>query len=141
MAIPYDRHMESAPATNVHDFTLTQAAANKVDALLLEDGSADALRVAVTGGGCSGFQYALGLDNVSDMQEDDFLIEHKVDEGDEHGLVVKVIIDQMTLDMLKGGQLDYDDGLMGKGFQVENPNATSSCGCGQSFDSPEAPCR
>jgi iron-sulfur cluster insertion protein len=114
------------------EFTVTERAAAKIDQLLLEDGSSDALRVAVTGGGCSGFQYALGLDSLQDMAADD----HTYRCGD-----VTVIIDDVSLDYLVGGTLDYDDGLMGKGFSVDNPNATGSCGCGQSFDAPEAPCR
>ncbi len=80
------------------------------------------LRLAVTGGGCSGFQYNFALDDA--RAEDDLAIE----EGG-----VTVLIDSTSLEFLKGAEIDYVDDLIGAAFKVNNPNATSSCGCGTSF--------
>ena len=104
--------------------TLTPAAASKIAELIAEDGedAAQALRIAVTGGGCSGFQYALGFD--SEVHEDDMRFEQ---DG------VAVVIDETSAEYLRGAQVDFQDGLNGKGFAIENPNSTGSCGCGQSF--------
>ena len=103
---------------------LTTAAADKVKVILqqedetLKDGG---LRIYVQGGGCSGFSYGMVLDEVT---EDDEVFE-------EQG--VKVIIDPMSLKHLDGAQVDYKEDLMGGGFAIKNPNASSTCGCGQSF--------
>lgn len=105
--------------------TLTPAAASKIAQLIAEDGedaAQSALRIAVTGGGCSGFQYALGFD--SEVHEDDMRFEQ---DG------VAVVIDETSAEYLRGAQVDFQDGLNGKGFAIENPNSTGSCGCGQSF--------
>ncbi len=83
---------------------------------------AQALRVAVLAGGCSGFQYSFKLDR--EMQPDDV----EIRAGD-----ARVLVDPASLDLLGGGQLDYSEALMGAHFTVRNPNATSSCGCGTSF--------
>jgi iron-sulfur cluster assembly accessory protein len=137
--------MESDTQTKVDAplFTVTESAARRIDQLLLEDGSCNALRVAITGGGCAGFQYALGLDHLDMKDDDDVVITfpdaESADEFD--GTPVTVLIDQQSLDYLRGARLDFGDGLMDKGFTVDNPNATSTCGCGTSFDAPEAPCR
>ncbi|MBW4983344.1 iron-sulfur cluster assembly accessory protein [Mameliella sp. CS4] len=80
-----------------------------------------ALRVAVEGGGCSGFQYDIKLDNPAD---DDMIIA----EGEE-----RVIVDPVSLPFLSGAVIDFSDELIGARFTIENPNATSSCGCGTSF--------
>jgi iron-sulfur cluster assembly accessory protein len=78
--------------------------------------------VAVTGGGCSGFQYNFALDDA--RTDDDLVIEK---DG------VTVLVDPMSLDFLKGAEIDYVDDLIGAAFKIHNPNATSSCGCGTSF--------
>lgn len=112
-------------ATTESTITLTDAAIAKIKALISEDTDADenqALRIAVTGGGCSGFQYALGFDN--EQHSDDILLE----QGG-----VKVLIDEASAGYLDGAFVDFQDGLQGKGFAIENPNSTGSCGCGQSF--------
>jgi iron-sulfur cluster assembly accessory protein len=83
---------------------------------------AQALRVAVLAGGCSGFQYSFKLDSAA--QPDDV----EIRAGD-----ARVLVDQASLDLLGGAQLDYSEALMGAHFTVRNPNATSSCGCGTSF--------
>lgn len=102
--------------------TLTESAISKVAVLLAEEGEPQALRIAVTGGGCSGFQYALGFD--TERHADDLLFE----QGG-----VRVIIDETSAEYLAGAVVDFQDGLNGKGFAIENPNSTGSCGCGQSF--------
>ncbi len=80
------------------------------------------LRLAVTGGGCSGYSYNFALDET--RLEDDLLVE----EGG-----AKILIDPVSLDFLAGSEIDFTDDLMGQAFKVNNPNATSSCGCGTSF--------
>lgn len=102
--------------------SLTDSAVSKLTTLLSEESEPQALRVAVTGGGCSGFQYALGFD--TEQHPDDLVL-------DQAG--VKVIIDETSAEYLSGAVIDFQDGLNGKGFAIENPNSTGSCGCGQSF--------
>ena len=101
---------------------LTEHAAEKVRLLSAEDPEAQVLRVAVEGGGCSGFQYAIGFD--SEPEEGDVIVEQ---DG------VKVVIDPISLPYLDGSTIDYIDGLMGAGFRFENPNVASTCGCNSSF--------
>ena len=104
--------------------TLTDTAAVKVKELLQAEGADDmALRVAVRPGGCSGFSYEMLFD--SDIAEDD--------EQATYGESVKVVVDQASAQLLLGATLDYKDGLNQAGFNIINPNATRSCGCGQSF--------
>ena len=111
--------------------TLTGKAAEKIGELLGEGESQDqALRVAVRGGGCSGFQYALAFDRA---KEDDNVFE--VDG-------VAVVVDKVSMQFVFGSEVDYVEGLQGAGFQVNNPNVVAACGCGSSFqvreDAPEA---
>lgn len=102
---------------------LTASAAERVALLLREEGRPDAfLRISVTGGGCSGFQYNFDFDEAP--AEDDFTIVRD-------GAVVR--IDSTSLDLLAGSVIDYVEDMMSASFQVKNPNATSSCGCGSSF--------
>jgi iron-sulfur cluster assembly protein/iron-sulfur cluster insertion protein len=105
-------------------FQLTDAAAAKVKGLIeAEDGAEGlVLRVAVRPGGCSGFSYEMFFD--TDVAEDDLRSERAG---------VTVVIDPASQQHLKGATLDYKDGLQGAGFHVTNPNASRSCGCGQSF--------
>jgi len=103
--------------------TLTDSAASKVKELLDAEGEPElALRVAVRPGGCSGYSYEMFLDG--DVAGDDEL-------ADFGG--VKVIVDPSSAQLLKGATLDYKEGLQNAGFAIDNPNATRSCGCGQSF--------
>ena len=104
------------------DLTLSSAAAQRLQALGQSEGKPIMLRVAVEGGGCSGFQYQLDL--VDEAQPDDLRIER---DG------VSALIDEMSLVMLKGSEIDYVDELAGAEFKIRNPNAKSSCGCGVSF--------
>lgn len=102
--------------------TLTGNAVSKIKELLAAESEEQALRIAVTGGGCSGFQYALGFD--TETHDDDVVLEQ---DG------VRVLVDEVSAEYLAGAQVDFQDGLNGKGFAIENPNSTGSCGCGQSF--------
>jgi len=103
--------------------TLTPTAATKVRELLDAEGQPElALRVAVRPGGCSGYSYEMFFDG--DVATDDQL-------ADFSG--VKVIVDPSSAQLLSGATLDYKDGLQNAGFSIDNPNATKSCGCGQSF--------
>ncbi len=101
--------------------TISDVAAEKIRGLV-EAGAADqALRIAVRGGGCSGFQYALALDAV---KADDNVFEHNG---------VSVVVDKVSMQFVFGSQVDYVDGLQGAGFTVNNPNVVAACGCGSSF--------
>ena len=102
--------------------TLSESAAKRLARLGEAEGHPVLLRVAVEGGGCSGFQYQLDL--VDEAQPDDLRIER---DG------VAALIDEMSLVMLKGSEIDYVDELAGAEFKIRNPNAKSSCGCGVSF--------
>lgn len=104
-------------------FTVTTKAAEEIRRLLSEEDIPNAfLRVRVVPGGCSGFSYEMGFDD--ETEDSDQLFER---EG------VKVAIDELSFPYLQGAVLDYQDGLNGTGFSINNPNATGSCGCGQSF--------
>lgn len=101
----------------------TDAAARKVAALVSEEENPELkLRVYITGGGCSGFQYGFTFDEK--VNEGDLLIEKQG---------VAMVVDPMSLQYLMGGVVDYTEGLQGSRFIVQNPNATTTCGCGSSF--------
>ncbi|MHA1553708.1 MAG: iron-sulfur cluster insertion protein ErpA [Alphaproteobacteria bacterium] len=102
--------------------TLSSSAARRIARILSGEADATALRVSVSGGGCSGFQYAFDLDAA--READDLIIERD-------GAVV--VIDATSLPFMTGSQIDFVDDLLGQSFQVNNPNATASCGCGTSF--------
>ena len=106
--------------------TLTEGAAAKVSKLMAEEpvGEAEVLRIAIQGGGCSGFEYALGFDRGA--QSGDHELEF-------HG--VKVVVDPFSAPYLKGATIDFLEGLQESGFKIDNPNAVASCGCGSSFQS------
>jgi iron-sulfur cluster assembly accessory protein len=104
--------------------TLTDAAAGKVKELLTSEGADDlALRVAVRPGGCSGFSYEMFFDGEIGVD----------DQQATFGDAVKVVVDSQSAQLLDGATLDYKDGLEQSGFAITNPNATRTCGCGQSF--------
>jgi iron-sulfur cluster insertion protein len=101
----------------------TDNAANKVKQLIEEEGNAELkLRVFVSGGGCSGFQYGFTFDEVAN--EDDTVMT-------KNG--VQLLIDPMSFQYLVGAEIDYTEGLEGSQFVIKNPNATTTCGCGSSF--------
>ncbi|MGI9553965.1 MAG: HesB/IscA family protein [Thermodesulfobacteriota bacterium] len=104
-------------------FSVSEKAIGEIKRLLNEDDFQDAfLRVRIVPGGCSGFSYEMGFDDETD--DNDKIIEAGG---------VKVAIDELSYPYLDGSILDFKDGLNGKGFAIENPNATGSCGCGESF--------
>lgn len=103
-------------------FSITQNAATKIAGILAEQ-KGSFLRVAVQGGGCSGFSYAFEIAN--DARDDD----HKFSRDG-----VEVLVDDISLQYLHGAEIDWVDDLIGAAFRINNPNATASCGCGTSFD-------
>jgi len=103
--------------------SITDSAAKRIAWLMQQEGDAALmLRLSVSGGGCSGFQYGFSFDKS--QQVDDHLFER---DG------VKVVVDDTSLDLLAGAEIDFVEDLVGAAFQVRNPNAVSSCGCGSSF--------
>jgi iron-sulfur cluster assembly protein/iron-sulfur cluster insertion protein len=109
--------------TETSIITLTDTATAKVGELITAEGNPDlALRVAVRPGGCSGFSYEMFFD--SDIADDDLQSTFGA---------VRVVVDPASAQLIQGATLDYRDGLQDAGFSINNPNATRSCGCGQSF--------
>ncbi|MCA3573862.1 MAG: iron-sulfur cluster insertion protein ErpA [Aestuariivirga sp.] len=102
--------------------TLTERAASRIREILAAEPGKNALRIAVNGGGCSGFQYEFQLAEAA--AEDDLVIERSG---------VKALVDPVSQGFLEGSEIDFVDDLMGQSFRIRNPNATSSCGCGTSF--------
>lgn len=113
--------------TQTIQLELTPSAADAVHELLAKrELEGFALRVFVSGGGCSGFQYGMALED--NIRETDFVSE-------QHG--VKLVVDEISINYLTGATVDYVDEVMGSGFKIENPNAVSTCGCGSSFKTSE----
>ena len=103
--------------------SISPSAVRKIAELRAAEDSPDLmLRVSVSGGGCSGFQYGFSFDDT--VNEDDRVFEH---DG------IRIVVDSVSLDFLAGAELDYVEELVGSYFAVQNPNASSSCGCGTSF--------
>jgi iron-sulfur cluster insertion protein len=103
--------------------TVTDSAARRIAFLIAqESGDGLFLRVTVSGGGCSGFQYGFSFDD--EIRPDDRVFAHED---------VKVAIDETSLDLMGGAEIDFVEDLIGASFQIRNPNATASCGCGSSF--------
>ena len=114
-----DGHAASSPA----QVMLTASAAKRVAQLKQQENAPGAfLRLAVSGGGCSGFRYDFSVDQA--RKADDLAFER---DG------VTMIVDEVSLDLVKGAEIDFVEDMMGASFQVRNPNAASSCGCGSSF--------
>ncbi|MCZ6656333.1 MAG: iron-sulfur cluster insertion protein ErpA [Gammaproteobacteria bacterium] len=106
------------------DIRFSEGAANKVRQLIEEEGAADLkLRVFITGGGCSGFSYGFTFDDAI-IADDDAIVERGG---------VTMVVDAMSYQYLLGAEVDYKEGLQGSQFVVNNPNASSTCGCGNSF--------
>ncbi|WP_455475258.1 HesB/IscA family protein [Bartonella sp. B17] len=101
---------------------ISDLAAKRIAQILLNETDKIGLRISVEGGGCSGFSYKYDL--VSESKEDDFVLK-------KDGAIV--LIDSVSLSFMDGAQIDFVDDLMGQSFQIRNPNAISSCGCGVSF--------
>ena len=102
--------------------TLSERAAKRILKILSKEPGGTALRVSVSGGGCSGFQYGFDLDAI--RAPDDIVVER---DG------ATVLIDPVSLPYMGGAEIDFVDDLIGQSFQIHNPNATASCGCGTSF--------
>ncbi len=116
---------------------LTDSAANKIKELIQEEGNTDLmLRVYITGGGCSGFQYGFAFEE--EQNPDDIAIEKLVkstaDSHNTDGITVKLLVDPMSLQYLVGAEIDYKEDVSGSQFVIRNPNAQTTCGCGSSFN-------
>ncbi len=109
----------SAPTTDV---VLTDRAARRIGEILASEPAGSMLRISVNGGGCSGFSYGFDVDAAP--QQDDLMLEQGR---------ASVLIDETSLQYLKGSIVDFVDDLIGQSFRIDNPQATSSCGCGTSF--------
>ena len=103
--------------------SLTERAARRIGRILAKQGEGTILRIAVSGGGCSGFQYEYKL--VQETPTDDDLV---LSSGP-----ATVLIDSLSLEFMEGAEIDYVDDLIGQSFQIRNPNAVAGCGCGTSF--------
>jgi iron-sulfur cluster insertion protein len=102
---------------------VTPSAAKRIAEILREDGNPKMmLRIAVSGGGCSGFQYGFTLDDT--RNDDDIVVQR---DG------VTVLVDSTSVEFMKGAEVDFVEDMIGASFQIKNPNATSKCGCGSSF--------
>jgi iron-sulfur cluster insertion protein len=108
-------------ATAMEGVTISASAARRLNAILKGDAGM-ALRISVSGGGCSGFQYSFDVERS--RADDDIAVTR---DG------ATVLVDPVSLELLRGAELDFVDNLMGQSFQVRNPNAVASCGCGVSF--------
>jgi iron-sulfur cluster assembly accessory protein len=105
-----------------NSISMTERAAKRVSSIVAKEADGSALRVSVNGGGCSGFSYAFDID--ASVKADDLIIER---DG------VKILIDSVSVEYMKGATIDFVDDLMGQSFRINNPMATSGCGCGTSF--------
>jgi iron-sulfur cluster assembly accessory protein len=112
--------IQERPQTDL--LTVTDSAASKIRQLMAEEEDVSVLRVAIQGGGCSGFQYGLGFDRGAVEGDHEF---------EANG--VPVVIDPFSAPYLRGAEIDYVDSIQAAGFAINNPNAVSSCGCGHSF--------
>ena len=121
-SISQDVTSETASTAHSGKFGLTASAAKRIKSMLLDEPDGSFFRVAVLGGGCSGFQYDFSIDGTKQADDCVFV---------SHG--VEVVIDEMSLELVDTAELDYRQELMGSYFAINNPNATASCGCGTSF--------
>ena len=117
-----DAQVETSAAGGETPVTMSASAAKRIATILSAESKPAMLRVSVEGGGCSGFQYSFKLDDKKN--DDDLVLER---DG------AKVLIDEMSLGYMEGSVIDFVDDLIGQSFQIKNPNATASCGCGTSF--------
>lgn len=117
-------HTHNIPPAPSVSFALTESAASRINQLKAEDGKPNLrFRVAVNGGGCSGFQYEFTLDDGIPAENDTIIARNGAE----------VVIDDVSLGIVGGSELDYTEDLASAGFAIKNPNATSKCGCGNSF--------
>lgn len=119
-AIPHSDAQGDLPKP---DITISEFGAQKAASILASSGKENAgVRVFIKSGGCSGYQYGMAIDDRE--LEGDLIV---VDRG------IKLLVDRMSIELLRGSEVDFVENMMGGGFTVHNPNATSSCGCGHSF--------
>ncbi|WP_018147050.1 iron-sulfur cluster insertion protein ErpA [Henriciella marina] len=104
------------------DVTLSENAARRINAILAKQSDKDYLRVSVEGGGCSGFSYKFDLEDTKN--DDDVIVER---DG------AQVLVDEMSMEFMRGSEIDFSNELIGAAFKINNPNATAACGCGTSF--------
>lgn len=119
---------------NADELIFTNNAAKKVYELIKDEGNFELkLRVYITGGGCSGFQYGFTFDEV--IQDGDVQIPREIEDEDEGGgqVTVTLLVDPMSFQYLSGGEIDYQEDIQGARFIIRNPNAKTTCGCGSSF--------
>ena len=121
-SVSKDAVQDQTPVANGGKFGLTVSTAARITKMLADEPDGSFFRVAVLGGGCSGFQYDFSID-VTKQPEDCVFTAHDVE----------IVIDAMSLELVEMAELDYKQDLMGSYFAVNNPNATASCGCGTSF--------
>lgn len=118
--------------TSSDTLIFTDAAAEKVYSLIVEENNPKLnLRVFVTGGGCSGFQYGFTFDET--INDDDFVIEKKISAEKNSAVTVKLLVDSLSFQYLKNATIDYREDINGAQFIIRNPNAKTTCGCGSSF--------
>jgi len=103
-------------------YTVSDRAAARISRILAKEPAGSMLRVAVNGGGCSGFQYDFSI--TTERNDDDIAVEKSG---------VTVLVDEISLQYMQGAEIDFADELIGQSFKINNPNATASCGCGTSF--------
>lgn len=121
--------INASPLSETTNIYFSVSAADKVAALIAEEDNPNLhLRVYITGGGCSGFQYGFTFDEQ--IQEDDTVIEQQCSNGE---MSVKLLVDAMSFQYLNQAEIDYVQGIQGEQFVIRNPNAKTTCGCGSSF--------
>ena len=121
----------STPPSSQAKLVFTEAAAKKVYSLIAEENNPHLnLRVFITGGGCSGFQYGFTFDEK--INDDDVVIEKEIT-ADDATVTVKLLVDLLSFEYLKNAEIDYREDINGAQFVIRNPNAKTTCGCGSSF--------
>lgn len=121
--------IDVSPNVASSDIQFSVNAANKVAELIKEEDNPNLnLRVSITGGGCSGFQYGFSFDE--EINEDDTIVEQQCTNGESS---VKLVVDSMSYQYLHDAEIDYVQGIQGEQFVIRNPNAKTTCGCGSSF--------
>lgn len=122
-----------ASAQNLPLIAITENAANKIWELMTEEGNFQLkLRVFITGGGCSGFQYGFSFDETKN-KDDTEIVKRNGKDKNNNNILVKLLVDPMSLVYLVGAEIDYKSDLTGEQFIIRNPNAKTTCGCGSSF--------
>lgn len=121
------------PLAEMQPIVITENAANKIWELISEEGNFQLkLRVFITGGGCSGFQYGFSFDETIN-EDDTVIVKESGKDQNNHNIKVQLLVDPMSLVYLVGAEIDYKSDLSGEQFIIRNPNAKTTCGCGSSF--------